>query len=295
MTRRCCTGLAIRVAAFYFTLAGVGQGIQAEPGVRFRLVHDTLIVISLTANDQGPFEFVLDTGADTTIVDPSLASSLSLVPAGLQQQSTLAGVRELACSLIASMAMGPGTTENVKVLVEDLSELRKMDPRIAGIAGQNFLSHFNYLLDYPKHWLRIEQTDEIERAFYGDRVSMERGQNRMIVRAEAQSVGRATLRLLLDSGASTLALLPASCAALDLSVQGDAVETTSSGNVGLRVGRIHKLIVGSQQLHEIRVVLAATAPAESIGDGLLPTVLFQSLYVNNREGFVVLNPRPKKN
>jgi hypothetical protein len=49
-----------------------------------------------------------------------------------------------------------------------------------------------------------------------------------------------------------------------------------------RMGRVHALTVGSQQLHEIAMALASTAPAEQIGDGLLPTALFQSLYVNNR-------------
>jgi len=73
------------------------------------------------------------------------------------------------------------------------------------------------------------------------------------------------------------------------------VETTSSGKVGLHMGRVHALTVGSQQLHEIAVALASTAPAEQIGDGLLPTALFRSLYLNNREGFVVLNPRAEKN
>jgi hypothetical protein len=45
----------------------------------------------------------------------------------------------------------------------------------------------------------------------------------------------------------------------------------------------------------LTAALPATEPAERIGDGLLPTALFQTLYVNNRDGFVVFNPRMKKN
>jgi len=287
--------LAITAAVFYFMVGGICQSIQAQSEIRFRLVHDTLVVVSLTANGQGPFDFVLDTGADTTIVDPSLANTLSLVSTGSLQQTTLASTQTLTRSSIRSMAIGGGRVENVPVLVEDLGGLRNMDGRIEGIAGQNFLAHFNYLLDYRKHSVRIEQADEIQQALDGDRVPMDRGDHRMIVASEAQSVGRAKLRLLLDSGANTVVLLPAASHALNLSAQESGVETTSSGEVGLHVGRVHALTVGSQQLHEIAVALASTAPAEQIGDGLLPTALFQSLYVNNREGFVVLNPHAKKN
>jgi hypothetical protein len=287
--------LAVRAALFYFTLGAICQSIRAQSEMRFRLVHDTLVIVSLTANDQGPFDFVLDTGADTTIVDSSLANTLSLVSAGSLQQTTLAGIQTLTRSSIRSMAIGGGRVENVPVLVEDLGGLRNMDGRIEGIAGQNFLAHFNYLLDYRKHSVRIEQADEIQQALDGDRVPMDRGGNRMIAASEAQSVGRAKLRLLLDSAANTVVLLPTASRALNLLPQEGGVETTSSGNVGFHVGRLHALTVGSQEFHEIAVALAATAPAEQIGDGLLPTALFRSLYVNNREGFVVLNPRAKKN
>lgn len=60
-------------------------------------------------------------------------------------------------------------------------------------------------------------------------------------------------------------------------------------------GRVQKLTVGSQEFHNIDAVLSAVEPAEQIGDGLLPTTLFETLYVNNRDGFVVLNPRVRKN
>ena len=52
--------------------------LQAQSEIRFRLVRDSIIVVSMMADKEGPFDFVLDTGADTTIVDASFASKLSL-------------------------------------------------------------------------------------------------------------------------------------------------------------------------------------------------------------------------
>jgi hypothetical protein len=43
-------------------------------------------------------------------------------------------------------------------------------------------------------------------------------------------------------------------------------------------------------LHEV-LAASSTVSASQAGDGLLPTSLFHSFYVNNRENFVVFNPR----
>jgi hypothetical protein len=66
---------------------------------------------------------------------------------------------------------------------------------------------------------------------------------------------------------------------------------------GLQMGRVRELIVGSQQFRDLAVGVASPSPADEgrVEDGLLPTALFQSLYVNNRENFVVFNPRIRGN
>jgi predicted aspartyl protease len=285
---------AIWVALSYSSAAGVCQSRQGQPEIRFRLVRDTVIVISLMVNEQGPFAFVFDTGADTTIVDPSLASKLSLVPLRRIQQTTLAGAQTLPVSLVDTLAAGPIQANGLPVLIQDLSELRKFDSHIEGVVGQDFLSRFNYLLDYRKRCLRFERDDEIRNAIDGDRLAMERSGHRMIVPVEMQAGGVARMRLLLDSGANSLVLMRESSQTLKISAQTNWLETTSSGQVGLQVGTIQTLTVGSQKLRNIPVALTASEPTEEIGDGLLPMALFQVLYINNREGFVVFHLQTRK-
>jgi hypothetical protein len=188
-------GLAIRIALLYCTLGGICDSMQAQSEIRFRLIHGTLVAVSLTAGAEGPFDFVLDTGADTTIVDPSISARLSLVSVGRVQQTTLASVQTLTRGIVPTLGAGAAQAENVPVIVQDLGELRKMDSRIVGVAGQNYLSHFNYLLDYQKHVVRIEAAGEIRDAIGGSRVAMETANNRMVVESEGQSGNRAKLRL----------------------------------------------------------------------------------------------------
>src|SRR5579862_2031296 len=127
--------LAIKIAVFYFVAGSSCQTIKAQSEVRFRLVRDSIIVVSMMADNQGPFDFVLDTGADTTIVDPSLANKFALATLGRAQQTTLAGAQALTLGRLVNLSAGAAQVENLPVLVQDLSGLRKMDSHIEGIAG----------------------------------------------------------------------------------------------------------------------------------------------------------------
>lgn len=284
----------IAVSLLYSTASGGCQSLQEQPEIRFRLVHDTMVLVSLMANNQGPFDFVLDTGADITVVDPSLAGRLSMVSSRHTRQSTLAGDQTLPVSVMATLSVGSAHVDNLSVMIQDLSELRKRVPQIEGIVGQNFFSHFNYLLDYNRRSLRIEQDNEIRTAIDGNLLPMETGDNRMIVATEVQSGGLRKLRLILDSGASSIVLMRRASQALDPLAQTVRVAVTSSGPVELQMATVQSLVVGSQQLRDVAVALTRIEVEERIGDGLLPMALFQRLYVNNREGFVVLNPRQRK-
>jgi predicted aspartyl protease len=251
----------------------------------------------MMANDQGPFDFVLDTGTNTTVVDPSVARQLSLTAIDRIQLNTMSGVQTLTRSALHTLSAGPAHAENVEVLVQGLAEFRQLDSHIQGVVGQNFLAHFNYLLDYKKRSLRIEAAQEVRDGLDGEQIPMERRENMMIVTSEAKWFGRAKLRLLLDSGANVVVLTRMPSQALDRSMQQNWLEVTASGETGMQMGRVHSLLVGLQQLHDLPVALPASraSDAERVEDGLLPTSLFRTLYVNNSEGFVEFNPRVKKN
>ncbi len=290
MRKRRCAQLALRICLVYLTFVGTGQRILAESGIHFRLVHNTLIVVSLLSDQKESIDFVFDTGADTTVVDPSILPRLLFVPSGRIQQTTLSGVQFVPRGLVRSLSVGSMRVDDVPVLVQDLTELHKLDPQIEGIAGQNFIAHFNYLIDYRHRLLCIEQDHEIRDAIDGDHVSIEAAENRMFVVADGHAFGRAKLNLLLDSGADSVILLPVASQALRIPEQETVLESTSSGRVGLKSGLIYDLTVGSMRLRNLLAVLPAVEPREQIGDGILPTVLFQTIYVNNHEGFAVFDP-----
>jgi predicted aspartyl protease len=286
--------LAIRLAVSYFTILAFCQGAQAQSETRFRLVNNAIIVVSLMANDQGPFDFVLDTGTNTTVVDPEIARRLSLTALDHITLITVAGKRSVPRSSFRHLTMGRASVEQVEVLVQDLAPMRKVDSHIAGIVGQNFLGHFNYLIDFKRHTIRVEQGDEIQAAIEGNRTSVEMKEGRMLVASELQSRTRTRLRLLLDSGANYLTLFHA--ASLGLSATpppaANRVSNTGGEESGTNLGNVKLLIVGQQQFRNISAALIPPASdPQRAEDGSLPIAFFRSIYVNQDGHFVVFNPK----
>jgi hypothetical protein len=283
--------LATGTALLALTLAGLSRRLPAQSRVLpFRLAHNTLVVVSVWANGTGPFDFILDTGTETTIVDVSVARQLSLPSLGHIQLNSLARTQAVTGSSLRNLTVGPAQAENLDVLVEDLREAHQIDPFVRGVVGQDFLRHYNYLLDYEERSLRIELGNEIRAKVEGDLVPFQVSGRRMIVTSEVNSTERATLRLTLDSGANSILLMGR--AARFARIQEKATASVVNGGIQIPVGRVSRLSIGSRQFHNVDVGL----PPEperwgQIEDGILPTVLFRGLYVNNQDHFVVFNPQ----
>jgi predicted aspartyl protease len=285
-------GLVAGIVLVYCSLAGVSQSNQQE--IPFRLVRDNVIVVSVQVNGRGPFDFVLDTGNDITTVDSSLADKLGLIRSGRMKQISVVGQNAVDKSTLDNLVLGVAHTEDFPVLVEDLGYFREAVPHIQGVLSQDFLSQFNYLLDYSKCILRIESETELRDSLAGQRVPLEgrngNSQNKMIVIAEARALNHSTLRLVLDSGANDVVLMRDASKRLQVQVKGNRWERTATGTVAVYAGPVQMLSLGTEKLRDVMAV-STNQTALPFGDGLLPTSLFHSLYINNLENFVVFNPR----
>jgi hypothetical protein len=284
----------IHPAAVLLLISAGCTMLHAASEVRFQLVRDALILIPVTANNAAPVYFVLDTGADTTTVDSTLAKRLGLAVLGSAQQTSLTGSESVTVSRLQNLTVAGVRVDALPVLVEDLEVLRQIDKRIAGIVGQDFLSRFNYLLDYERRVVRIEDGDEMWAAMDGDELPLQAAGHRMMVAAEAEAKGSAKVRLILDSGANGLVLMGPASSAVHCDIGHLGMEMSAVGETAMRFGRIDRLTVAAEDLRDLPVALLVEAPVAQVGDGLLPTVLFRTVYVNNARGFVMLNPRVRK-
>jgi predicted aspartyl protease len=286
MKRTHCAVIAVSFASF-LSVAASPSPARTQSGIKFRLIHDSsIILVPVLVDGQGPFEFILDTGADDVILDSSLAQRLQNPPTASADQQTIAGKWAAGRSVAESLQLGDARIQDIPVLLTDLSTVRAAVPAAQGILGQSFLAHFNYLLDYRHTTILFGQGDKISKSIHGEPIRAALSGHRMIVDAMTETAGNISLRLLLDSGASALVLSRGSADAIHLVVDGHRFETTVNAKVALPSGRIGQLILGSRVLRNLPATVSAAQQMQQICDGLLPTSLFKALYINNTQGFV---------
>ncbi|HKF56788.1 MAG TPA: retropepsin-like aspartic protease [Blastocatellia bacterium] len=282
-------------------LVASGSG-QAATKLRFRLAQDYLVVVPVTINGAGPFDFILDTGTTTTIVDSKLAADLRLQAADRLNLVTLAGEKPFPRSWLQSASVGEATTTHLEVVWDDLKEIKAFDKKIRGILGLNFLDGFNYLINYAARTIEIGDTSS---RISGPRIAVDRTEGKLIITATAGSTptrSNATrpnatfpLRFGLDSGVTVPVIYTPDSrhvcvrsAGLDSPV---GIASTITGTASTATGRIVALDIGGHRLSGLEAALMPKVDPESqIEDGVLPTALFRAIYFNNEQGYVVLNP-----
>ena len=132
---------SVAVAAFTATgLHGEKRCPGNVPSVSLRQVQGAVNVVSVVVNGAGPFDFLVDTGAQTTTVDEQLASQLRLPVVGTAGVSGAATYGRRAHTQLARVEIGGHLVNDVLAVIESLADLRGADPRIRGIVGENFLT-----------------------------------------------------------------------------------------------------------------------------------------------------------
>lgn len=275
------------------TLLLLSNSVCAET-VNFTLRRGHLIVIPVTLNGAGPYDFLLDTGASTTLVTPEFARQLRMRPIDRIELVTVAGSQILVRSQLERISVGQQTATDVEVLISDLHEVRAVEGKLCGVLGQNFLAQFNYLIDYRAQQLTFETGTELEKRLCGARLPLTAHEGRLLV---SLPVKQQLWRLVLDSGLGTLLLFGSRNFALDW--VSSSVETqvlrTDAGSRAVPQGRVRSLQLGPVKLVDLPVaVVTGQTGAGRIEDGLLPTSLFQRVYFNQRRGYVILNPQPQE-
>ena len=244
----------------------------AADAVPLKVIHQ-LPVVSVCINGQGPYDFLLDTGTESTLVDQRLAEELQLNIVDRLQLISANGMHPVGRAIAESVTLGPKTVNGVELLVDDLRELHAVAPQLHGILGENFLSQFNFLLDYRHHQVEFGPPPE-EGA--GVRISFIIQDGHILLAAVTS--GNEQLRFELDSGASNIVLFGTQSRAA-MAPAASAFLHNNQGSTAVQQVRIPELRIGPVMLHDLPAGLMESLGEEDAGvDGLLPTNLFDSVY-----------------
>ena len=145
-----------------------------QSSVPFHFVRGFAIVVPVSVNGRGPYDFMLDTGTTITMVDRSLASELALVP---RAQGTAISLSENIPAVVAladRLTFGPIEERNAAVMIRDLGGLHNLVPTVRGVLGQNALLHADFLLDYRHKLVEFDMDGDLLRSLGGRHVPLRR-------------------------------------------------------------------------------------------------------------------------
>jgi hypothetical protein len=295
-----CFALAATIVP---TLHGESRCPGNVASIHFRLVHDFQIIVPVRIDHVGPYDFLVDTGTQLTMVDPFLSAelkvrtqdSVEVVGLGLKENASLGQV--------ALIETGSHTVENHRVLVQNLERLRPGHLRIRGILDGDFLGHFDVLIDYAHKMLCLDEAKTMQAQVKGEHIALvvPSGDELPvtglpIIPVHLSGVGARQLLLVLDSGTNSPFLYdpakywPSGLSESTPALGGDADEVKQA----FSVLPPQKLDIGSIGLERLSFIAPARSGGEVLTDkvdGMLPTTLFDRLFISYVDRFVVLQPR----
>jgi len=123
-----------------------------ENAVRFQLVgkSNPLILVPAFADESGPHEFLLDSGATRSMLSQELASRLGIEQQSLDDAFGAGGSRQLGFVAIKSLRVGPAAQEGLTLgIADDLAAIGDaLNVRVDGLIGFDFISNFRMTIDY---------------------------------------------------------------------------------------------------------------------------------------------------
>lgn len=174
-------------ADFDPTLTIGGDDLQAK-------MANTRLKVDVFVNGAGPYKFVVDSGADTSVVGRRIARDLELplgMPAILNSTTSRDWVDRVR---VAELTLGPSTIRDLHV-----PALAERDVGGDGMIGIDALVQQRLLMDFEKRLIRVEDARKPPRPEPGEIVVTARRQRGQLILTHVQTSG-ISLDAVIDTG-----------------------------------------------------------------------------------------------
>jgi predicted aspartyl protease len=230
--------------------------------VRFHLAGGAqpLILVPVEVNEQGPFDFILDTGAGTSLLGIELADKLKVKVLGSKQGQSAGGAVSVSLAKVDSFAVGEARMGDIEVGIVDLKQIgAAVGAKIDGDLGYNFLKSFRVSIDYEKSQLRLDDPRRLDVFHRSGRTEVPlrlASPAKPLILVEVRANRKGPFQFAIDTGTSTTAITPE--LAKKLGVKGSPIgpATTAGAHAAVTAGMLESFMVGGAKIDRMPVVVA---------------------------------------
>lgn len=240
---------------------------------------DTRLSVDVHVNGHGPYHFIVDSGADTSVVGVRIAHDLQL-PLGTPV--ILDGVtarNEVDRVKVDQLTVGSNNLDNL-----ELPALREVDLGGDGIIGIDALVEQRLMLDFEKHLIKVEDARIPERHEPGEIVIVARRRRGQLILTHVRAAGY-DLDAIIDTGTE---ITIGNRALRDQLIRGNRDKFLTVSVVGvtgavikMQVARIAELQLGPVVLRDVPMAFADVPPFEMFGLSQQPALLLGTDILEN--------------
>lgn len=214
------------------------------------------MTVGVRINDSGPYPFIVDTGAERTVISSELAASLQLPSHGSAQLHTLSEQGPVQTVRIDRLAVSNAVVSDIRA-----PALARAHIGAAGILGIDSLQEQRVILDFRQGRMTIlPSSRRIEKRESDEIVVRARSRFGRLLLADADVDGR-KIYVILDTGAQVSIGNPVLAARLlngRKQVQARAIDllTVSGGRVVANYTLLQRVRIGGARLSNVPVAIA---------------------------------------
>jgi Aspartyl protease len=261
--------------------------------------YDGKPTVQIWLNGTGPYKFILDTGASVTLVQRRLLQQLHISVRDPVTIRTVSGGSFSQRGVAQTVALGGMQVEHLEVDTLEPTQLYGNKQRVRGLLGENFLNHFDILIDNEQRTLTLDSTSGLAEKLVGEHLQVSQFSgfsstflpDRLVVQLTVPSLLQRKLLFLVDSGTGIAMLYPSPGQAWQPTQDAEGVYIRALNVIqNCKVETTTLKIGGGRFPGTPLAICKGLTRGKGDLDGLLPTRGFHQLFVSHRGGYVIVNP-----
>lgn len=231
----------------------------------------TRMTVEVRVNGRGPYQFVVDSGADTSVVGLRIARDLQLplgTPATLNAMTASARVDRV---LVDELQVGPSTIRDLQV-----PALQERNLGGDGMIGIDALVRQRLMMDFEARTIKVEDARRPVVRLPGEIVVTARRQRGQLILTEVRAAGL-PLEAVVDTGSE---ITIGNLALRDKLIRGNKdkfvpleVTGVTGATIKVQLARIGELRLGSVTLRDVPIAFADLPPFKVFGLDQQPSLL----------------------